>query len=85
MATIEITDLTKIEIDGAKLKEARGNAGLSRSALYLGVSRQMLWNYENNLYQPSASFMSRASIYYKRPLEFFLEPEKKLPSLYFHA
>lgn len=70
---MKILDLTTVEIDGAKLKEARGVLGLSDAARRLGTSRQNLFDYEKNDSRPSANIMARACILYKRPIKFFVK------------
>jgi transcriptional regulator with XRE-family HTH domain len=54
-------DLTKLEVDGAKLKEAREKTGLtlSEAARRVGVSRQYLWNIENEKQKPGADIFIR--------------------------
>jgi transcriptional regulator with XRE-family HTH domain len=54
-------DLTKLEVDGAKLKEARERTGLSLSeaARRVGISRQYLWNVENEVQKPGSDVLAR--------------------------
>lgn len=61
--------LTEIFFDKGKLKEAREHKGLSltESAQLLGLSKQQLWNYENEAGRgaPSADTLARACVLYE--------------------
>lgn len=64
-------DLTCIEFDGQKLREARGDRSLTNVARAVGISKQMLWNYENGQGDPSSDVIVRLCLFYQRPIEFF--------------
>jgi predicted transcriptional regulator len=51
--------LTEIRIDPAKLRAARGDRSIASVAREIGISRQQLWNYENDLAAVSANVIAR--------------------------
>lgn len=78
-------DLTCIEFDGQKLREARGDRPMVNVARAVGISKQMLWNYENGQGDPSSDVIVRLCLLYQRPIEFFIKAnssEKFLASSY---
>lgn len=62
-----MNDLTKAEIDGARLKIARESVGLSQSqvASKIGINKQTISSYENNHGNPSADILLRLCMLYK--------------------
>jgi transcriptional regulator with XRE-family HTH domain len=66
-------DLKQIEFDGQKLREARGDRALSEAAQAVGVTKQMLWNYENGHGDPSSAVVARLCLLYQKPIEFFIK------------
>jgi transcriptional regulator with XRE-family HTH domain len=78
-------DLKHIEFDAKKLREARGDRALIEVAQAVGVSKQMLWNYENEQGDPSSDVVVRLCLLYQKPIEFFAKQptgEKFLANVY---
>lgn len=68
-----MNDLKHIELDAKKLREARGDHTASAVAQAVGISRQMLWNYENGQGDPSSAVLARLCLFYGKPIEFFIK------------
>ena len=59
----------QVSIDPQKLVEARAGRPASQVARALGLSRQLLWNYENGHAKPSAEKLAQLCFYYQIPIE----------------
>lgn len=66
-------ELKNIEFDTQKLREARGDRALTDVAQTIGVTKQMLWNYENGYGDPSSAVVARLCLLYQKPIEFFIK------------
>jgi transcriptional regulator with XRE-family HTH domain len=64
-------DVTRLEVDGKKLQEARGDRSPGKIAARLGISRNQLWNIENGKSKPSADVLVRLCALYKRDISEF--------------
>lgn len=77
-----------IEFDAQKLREARGDRSQTEVAQAVGITKQMLWNYENGQGDPSSAVVLRLCVFYQKPIEFFMKAtaaeisEKKPNNLY---
>lgn len=57
-------ELSKIKIDANKLKQARGSRKIKDVAALVGITPQMLCNYEAGTHDPSSSVMLRLCLLY---------------------
>ncbi len=79
-------ELKDIKIDPEKLRQARGDRGLSESARAIGVTRQQLWNYENDCGEPPSSAIARLCLLYGVSIESLVNADKKtLKKMYIAA
>lgn len=62
-------ELKSIRIDPAKLRHARGNRGLTESAVAVGLTKQQLWNYENGQGEAPSSAIAKLCLLYQVPIE----------------
>jgi transcriptional regulator with XRE-family HTH domain len=69
-------DITRLEVDGKKLQEARGDRSPGKVAAQLGITYTQLWNIENGKSKPSADVLVRLCALYGRDIsEFTIEAE----------
>lgn len=54
-----LIDSTKLKIDAAKLKEARGDRSPAVVAETIGISRQHLWRIEEGKQKPGADVLAK--------------------------
>lgn len=64
-------DITRLEIDGKKLQEARGDRSPGKIAGQVGISYTQLWNIENGKSKPSADVLARLCALYERDISEF--------------
>jgi len=57
-------ELNKIRLDPSKLKQARGHRKVKEVAALVGVTPQMLCNYEAGTHDPSSSVVLRLCLLY---------------------
>lgn len=71
-------DYKLIHIDHKKLEKARTERHLRATdvARLIGVARQSIWNYENNVCQPPGDVLARLLILYGANLQDVLAPAK---------
>jgi transcriptional regulator with XRE-family HTH domain len=64
-------NLQEITIDGSALAAARGEMSIAEAARRLGITRQRLWNWENDIKAIPADYLARVCLLYDKPIEFF--------------
>jgi len=75
-----------IKIDPEKLRQARGERGLSESARAIGVTRQQLWNYENDCGEPPSSVIAKLCLLYGVSIQSLVNVDQKtLQKMYIAA
>lgn len=67
----------ELEIDGKRLKKARGNRNMEDVAKAVGISRQFLFLLEKGTCEPSATILARLSWLYDKQIEYFIRPKKQ--------
>ena len=78
--------LKEIAIVLDKIKQARGDRGLTEVADSIGITKQRLWNYENGLYDPPADILVKLALAYGvRPESFTNASDKFLKKVYSDA
>jgi transcriptional regulator with XRE-family HTH domain len=71
----EMENLREVEIDPAKLTEARGQLTPGQVAHAVGISNQHLWNMENGKSKPSADVLIRLCLLYGKDCRFLANIE----------
>jgi transcriptional regulator with XRE-family HTH domain len=56
-------------INFARLRTARGNRSLREVALFLGITKQQLWNIETGKRKPSLGVLVKLCAFYDLPIE----------------
>lgn len=70
--------LQEIQIDYQKLRDARGERGLTEVARTIGISKQQLWNYENAFSEPSPATLAKLCLLYQIQIETLTNATEKL-------
>jgi DNA-binding XRE family transcriptional regulator len=66
-----MTEISKLEFDGTKLKELREFKTLDEVAETLGTSKQNLHAFEKGRANPSAQLLLRICVFFNVPITFF--------------